>query len=144
MKIIDFETKGNVVQFTLGEDDCFDYWGDDWNDYPYEHNAGLVYDKYVKGHATVMFPFNYTVLTPESDWSYGGNSPFSKEDFKELKAPCVIAVLERTDDYDLRYSKDGLREGAIKFYFEDKMEPGIYFYDSFIQPINTTFEKNKK
>ena len=29
MKIIDFETKGNVIKFYLGENSCDDYWGDD-------------------------------------------------------------------------------------------------------------------
>ena len=48
MKIIDFDKKGNVVRFYLGEDVCNDYWGDDWNDAPYEHNAGTVYNRYVK------------------------------------------------------------------------------------------------
>ena len=73
-KIIDFEVKGNVVRFYLGNktdewgwtnknykdrngntpdwlkpNDT--YYGDDWDDVPYEHNAGLVYDKFVKGTA---------------------------------------------------------------------------------------------
>ena len=40
MKIIDSELKGNVVRFYLGEDP--DFFGDDWNHYPYEDNAGPV------------------------------------------------------------------------------------------------------
>lgn len=39
MKIIDFERKGNLVRFYLGDDDLAEWWGDDWNDTPYEHNA---------------------------------------------------------------------------------------------------------
>ena len=31
MKIIDFDEKGNVVRFYLGDDNCEDYWGDDWD-----------------------------------------------------------------------------------------------------------------
>ena len=43
MKIIDFECTGNVVRFYLGKDNEKDYHGDDWNDTPYECNAGTVY-----------------------------------------------------------------------------------------------------
>ena len=42
MKLIDFERKGNLVRLYLGDDANFT--GDDWDDYPYEHNASLVYD----------------------------------------------------------------------------------------------------
>lgn len=44
MKIIDFERKGNLVRFYLGDDDLHDWSGDDWNDTPYEYNAGQVYE----------------------------------------------------------------------------------------------------
>ncbi len=132
MKIIDFEVKGNVVRFALGADDCYNYWGDDWDDAPYEHNAGEVYSEYVQDYCTIMFPFNFTVLTPEDDYHYNGCSPFCKEDFKKRKAPCVIAIELKDNDYDwnIYYSKDALRDDIIKFYFEDKMNPGIYTYDN--------------
>lgn len=55
MKIIDFEKKGNVVRFYLGADDCFDYWGDDWNDAPYDCNGGNVYHNFVIGHKDMFF-----------------------------------------------------------------------------------------
>lgn len=128
MKIIDFEVKGNVVRFALGADECDDYWGDDWDDRPYEHNAGSVYDRYVTGYAEILFPFDYTVLTPEDDWTYQSNSPFCKEDFKKRKAPCVV-VSHNEDDWDARYSKEALNSNALKFYFEDKLAPGIYYFD---------------
>ena len=140
MKIIDFEVRGNVVRFALGANNCDDYTGDDWDDHPYEHNAGEVYDSYVEAYATVMFPFNYVVLTPESDWHYNGNSPFCKDDFKARKAPCVAAIELTDDDYawDVCYSKDALRADILRFYFEDKMEPGIYIYDRELKKV--TFE----
>ena len=62
MKIIDFERKGNVVRFFLGADDCFDYWGDDWDDAPYDCNAGTVYSRFVTGRKDVSFPFDSLVL----------------------------------------------------------------------------------
>lgn len=30
MKIIDFERKGNLVRFYLGDDDLVEWYGDDW------------------------------------------------------------------------------------------------------------------
>lgn len=42
MQIIDMEKKGNVVRFYLGENGK--QWGDDWNDAPYDCNAGTVYE----------------------------------------------------------------------------------------------------
>ena len=137
MKIIDFETKGNVVRFALGADDGYDYWGDDWDDAPYEHNAGEVYERYVQDYATIMFPFNYVVLTPEDDYHYQGGSPFCKDDFKKRKAPCVIAIELKDDDYDwnIYYSKDALRDDIVKFFFEDKIKPGIYLYDNGLKKL---------
>lgn len=57
---------------------------------------------------------------------------FLKIDFKHRKAPCVIAVELKDDNYDwnIYYSKDALRNDIVKFYFEDKMNPGIYAYDN--------------
>ena len=61
-KIGDFEKRGNVVRFYLVEDDCNDYWGDDWDDAPYEHNAGKIYEEYVKKAIDIAFPLDYAVL----------------------------------------------------------------------------------
>lgn len=125
MKIIDFEVKGNVIRFYLGEDDCNDYWGDDWNDRPYEHNAGTVYDNYCAGIADIYVDITLNVLTPENDWHYNGNSPFSKEDFQKRDAPCIVIPYECA--WDDCYSKSALSENVIKFWFEDKMYPGKYY-----------------
>lgn len=64
MKIIDFERKGNLVRFYLGDDDLVEWYGDDWDDTPYEHNAERVYDEYIKGYCDMMFPFDDLVLEP--------------------------------------------------------------------------------
>ena len=58
-KIIDFERKGNVVRFYLIKvDRNDDYYGDDWDDTPYEHNAGSVYDSFVNKIVDVFFPYD--------------------------------------------------------------------------------------
>ena len=61
MKILDFELKGNVIKFYLGN--CNDWWGDDWDDRPYEHNAGKVYDQY-------GVTLNHTGYVYETDSTY--------------------------------------------------------------------------
>lgn len=88
-KIIDFERKGNVVRFYLGREDDNQYWGDDWNDAPYEHNAGRVYNEYVIGTADVVFPFDWEVLEPRDGQC---NSGWSKEDMQKRYVPCIVAV----------------------------------------------------
>lgn len=145
MKIIDFSKKGNVVRFYLGEKtegwgwtnkdykDCSGkmpdwlkpsetYYGDDWDDAPYEHNAGPVYDEFVKGHRDVAFPFDDLVLEPCDGES---NSPYCKDDFAARKVPCIIVVpasltgSRHWNDYNYWLGKAGIR----KFYYDDEMEP---------------------
>lgn len=122
MKIIDFEKKGNVVRFYLGDDDCTDYWGDDWDDLPYDCNADRVYDRFVKGIHDVSFPFDYKVLEP-GDGCLSCN--YSKEDIKNRITPCIIAVppqLVKGGWYDNDFSYWVGADGVQRFYFEDKME----------------------
>lgn len=119
-KIIDFERKGNIVRFYLGADDCTDYCGDDWNDRPYEHNAGTVYDKYITEHIDVVFPFDCYVLDAASDYCYQGNSPFSKDDFKAGHAPCLLILPPDADFlYADSYSYNLGNKRALHVYFND-------------------------
>ena len=120
MKIIDFEKKGNLVRFYLGDDDCEDYGGDDWNDRPYEHNAGLVYDEYIKGNQDLCWTFNYSVLEP-SDGCI--NSEWSKDDMKARKVPCILVFPEDKGGlWDDSFEKNLGRKDAIKIYFGDSEE----------------------
>ena len=66
-------------------------WGDDWNDRPYEHNAGSPYNSYyVDGKEypielkIVYFELPYGYETPCSDVE---NSRFSVEDINMHKVP---------------------------------------------------------
>lgn len=91
MKIIDFFKHGNVIRLYLGADDCEDYWGDDWNDAPYEHNAGRVYSEYIQGYVEFAFPLKYDVCEACDGYF---NSPFSKEDMINRKIPCLTISTE--------------------------------------------------
>lgn len=123
MKIIDAERKGNVVRIYLGEDDLEYWWGDDWDDAPYEHNAGRVYEQYISGHTDWLFDFDDIVLEPCCGTS---NSWVSKEDMIKRKVPCIIVVPKHTqadhwwveDDFAKWVGADGVK----KYYFGDKME----------------------
>lgn len=123
MKVIDFVKKGNIVRFFLGEktDDWGwtnpdykdykgetpdwlkpqdEYYGDDWNDAPYEHNAGEVYDEFIKGYIDVAFPFNFAVLEPRDGCD---NSRWCKDDLRDKGVPCIIAKKIPEDEYDWNY-----------------------------------------
>ena len=136
MKVIDFNTKGNVIKLYFGKDDEKEYLGDDWDDAPYEHNAGTVYNEYVWEIKEYAFPFGYEVLEPASDWHYGGNSPFSKEDMKKRKIPCLIIkqIDENSwsDDYSLLLGSK--EKNVLKIYFNDnlkKLEEKLFKFDCY-------------
>ena len=123
MKIIDFHRVGNLVRFYLGKDELEDWYGDDWNDTPYEHNAGEVYERFVSGYRDIVFPFNCIVAEPSCDWRNSGNSDWCKDDMRDRKVPCIVVVSK--DDYwsSDEFSKYVTDDKAVKFYFGDKMEP---------------------
>lgn len=120
MKIIDFERKGNIVRFYLGADDCNDYWGDDWNDAPYDCNAGTVSPEYVQATHDISFGFDDLVLEP-CDGVYNCN--YSKEDMKNRKVPCIIVVPKELADltWNTQFSYWVGADGIKKFYFGDKI-----------------------
>lgn len=121
MKVIDFEKKGNLVRFYLGDDKCTDYCGDDWNDSPYEHNAGMVYSKYVTGYIDIAFPFDTLVLEPKDDWRNDGNSGYCKEDMKKCFVPCIIAVPKEVygDSWDETFGHWVGADETQRIYFGD-------------------------
>lgn len=120
MKIIDFEKKGNTIRFYLGKNNCMDYYGDDWDDAPYEHNAGKVYDEYIEDFNDITFPFDYLVLEP-ADGEF--NSPYCKDDMKHRRVPCIIVVPKDKVTWHTNFSYYAPMEGIIHYYFGDTMEP---------------------
>jgi hypothetical protein len=144
MKIIDFEKKGNVVRFYLGEKTeewgwtnseykdytgkmpdwlkpSDEYYGDDWNDMPYEHNAGTVYGEFIKGYKDIAFDFDDLVLE-RCDGEF--NSPWCKEDMTARRVPCIIvvpkAMTEGEWSTDFKYWV--ATENVKKYYFGDELE----------------------
>lgn len=122
MKIIDFEKKGNLVRFYLGADNNEDYKGDDWNDIPYEYNAGKVYEEHIVGYRDITFPLEFVVLEPK-DLVLQDSSHWCKDEMKACRVPCIIAV-PKPDGWhynDFNYYIGD--KNITKFYFGDKMEP---------------------
>lgn len=124
MKILDWEKKGNVVRFYVGDDNLEYWWGDDWNDAPYEYNAGVVYERYTKGYVDVFFPFEATVLEPKDGECCG--SRYSKEELAKGVAPCIIIVYPEEareiwccEDYKYWL---GNRKRSMKIYLGDPLE----------------------
>ena len=121
MQIIDFEKKGNVVRFYLG-DASQPYWGDDWNDAPYDCNAGTVYEKYIKGYKDIAFPFDDLVLEPCDGTFF--NVDVSKEDMMHRAVPCIIAVpyaVCKDAPWDEDFQHWIGAEGVQKYYFGDEI-----------------------
>ena len=120
-QIIDFEKKGNLVRFYLGENGK--QWGDDWDDAPYDCNAGTVYSEYVKEIKDVAFPFESIVLEPCDGVT---NCQYSKQDMIKRKVPCLIVVPPEIAsecawrDCDFYYW--ATNDNVKKYYFGDEME----------------------
>ena len=121
LKIIDFETFGNVIQLFLGDINDINYTGDDWNDIPASHNAGTVY-RWL-GYIEIAFPSFIQVLAAEDDWHYQGNEPFCKNDYKDMKAPCLVIVND-SDPYQMgwSYSEKIGDKSSWRIYFNDTLE----------------------
>lgn len=123
MKIIDFKRKGNVVRFYLGKDSLKDWYGDDWDDVPYEHNAEQIYSEFVSDIADIAFPFESLVLEPQDDWHNNGNSEYCKNDMVARKVPCIIVVPSNlVEDYNENFYHYVLMDGVTKIYFGDNIE----------------------
>ena len=127
LKIIDFKKAGNVIRLFAGTGD--DYWGDDWDDTPYEHNAGPVYDQYIIAFVDIGFPVDTIVTEPSDDWHYNGNSPYCKEDFKKNNAPCLI--INKAPEDISSYPED-----EYSRLLGDKNTKHIYFNDDFKKTID--------
>ena len=129
--IIDFECKGNVVRFYIG-DTKQKYWGDDWDDRPYEDNAGKVYDQFIDHAIDIAFPFDVGVFEPNT-------GRYTKQDMINKKVPCVIIVpADKRPNY-IYHSFDEWANDANtrKFYFGDKINVDENFNISITHEIET-------
>lgn len=125
LKVIDFRLKGNVLRLFLGEPEAR-AWGDDWNDTPYEHNAGTVYEEYVTATLDVAFDFDAYVSEPCDGHL---NSPWCKQDMQLHAVPCIATLLlndGRRDDwrYDDNFQQIAEHRDATLVFFGDALTYG--------------------
>ena len=121
-EIIDWDAKGNVVRFYLGKNGK--QHGDDWNDRPYECNAGTVYPEFIENSRDIAFPFD-DVLIFAADGYF--NSPYCKDDFKNRTVPFLIIRTTGLADEDWWMTdfdtwKNKNFKGCKCFYFGDILE----------------------
>lgn len=109
-KALDMEDVPNP-EYIPGEQELYAYftpaslkdqWGDDWNDAPYEHNAGIPYDKdYSSKNAEltiIKIPFiikSYNARLPK-DWIYN-NSPFCIADINGGAVAWIFDYVHNTN-----------------------------------------------
>jgi hypothetical protein len=135
--------KGDTAYFTTQE--LSKQWGDDWNDAPYEHNAGRPNEPsmhyYSDGRQEkracdwnedgtpkweiIEVKFSSDLYTPE-DWHYG-SSPFSVEDINVGIAPWLATSKYSSDPKITIFAgatieefKRKVRESGGKIYVEEK------------------------
>jgi hypothetical protein len=85
------------VFFTTG--DITKEWGDDWNDAPWEHNAGSPYCNQKSADYFVMRIENgdlTSIRTPD-EYGHGGNSPYSVEMINKGFCPWLVVDIWKPD-----------------------------------------------
>jgi hypothetical protein len=144
LKICDFYKKGNVIRLYLTNLDDDNYSGDDWDDSPYEHNAGMVSYYGYYPYIEFAFPLDIWITEPADDYHYRGNSPFCKDDFKARKAPCLI-IGDLGEDWHDSYSEQMGNQNLLRIYFNDKLSDilpvvaewgGLILFKSYLEDSN--------
>lgn len=125
--IIDVERKGNVLRFYLGKyipkwgytnpnntksaHYSRTYFGDDWDDVPYEHNAGRVYDEFVWATLDCYIPFDYDISEP----CFGKlNSEYCKNDFCNGMRP-YLYIYKKNNEYDFGDTYEDMKNKKEKY-----------------------------
>lgn len=143
MVIVDYELKGNSIRFYLGkytetygwlnpdkisqvnvDNICVheDFYGDDWDDAPYQHNAGQIYDCYVYDTRVINFDFD-DVVKEACDFL-----DVSKDELISEQIPCVLVIpkdLAEELDY-MQLNNFAFLEAhprVIKFYMGAQFDP---------------------
>lgn len=132
LRLIDAQTKGNLVRLYFGDyDETTKQWygaenpgelphGDDWDDAPYEHNAGLVYARYVKNVLDVYVKWDYRVFEPNEGYL---NSPFTREGLFKDKAPVIY--IKTSEPYWLTEDMRENDPSVVRFCMQDDLVTAV-------------------
>lgn len=96
LKLVDIEVFQDYAILYLGKLDMNDYYGDDWNDAPYDCNAGLVYSEFIEKIITVKMPEDLYIESFEEYFDVL-NMRITRNDQKWGIYP--VAILEKTDEH---------------------------------------------
>ena len=120
-KIIDWMKEGNVVRFFFGKKELDGWYGDDWDDRPYEHNAETVYSEFVEGYIDMAWPLDTVVKEPCEGYY---NSPYCKDDFKLRNIPIIVTHKLVQDEYRWAYSdfQDCFTAATEKIFMGDPVD----------------------
>lgn len=114
LEVIDFESRGNVIRFYLGKNG--EQFGDDWDDAPYEDNAGTVYDKFIEGAVDIAFDMMMDVFVPSDPYGAG----YRKDYMVKRKYPCVSIVKRSWDCWS--YDDATKSSDSWNIYFGDVLK----------------------
>lgn len=146
MYLIDFQKVGNVARLFLGNDK--NYTGDDWNDRPYDANAGRVYDRYILGTVEMMIPFEYSLLEPKEP-EYLPSCSWCMDDMKERKCPALVVYKNKDLSWNREdnFNKAVMDDNSVKIYLGDDLadiKSALYKLDENIQFVNMQLKNRKE
>lgn len=120
MKIIGYQTKGNVIRFYLGSPDLKPKFPkvDDFCINPHINKAPGIYpySDFVVGYRDVVVAWNKTVFTVKT---------FTLSDITNQITPLLVIADSDEGDYGLGYDRYKGAKDAICYYFWDDMEPDV-------------------
>lgn len=94
-EVIDFEKKGNLIRFYLGKNG--EQSGGHWDIDPYEHNADIVYNKFVKGYCDIVVDFD-CVANELNEALEVANTIYCKDDMRKRTIYCMRII--KTEKYE--------------------------------------------
>lgn len=108
MELIDFEKKGNATRLYFGKNG--EQTGDDWDDAPYQHNAGTVYPEYIERTVDMYFSVEVDTMEPADLWE---GPSYCKNDFIYKKSWVIWVEKEYNNVFNLK---------PVSIFFGDTLE----------------------
>lgn len=118
LTILDWERRHGVTRLYLACDPEPGWSGDDWDDAPFEHNAGTVLPGFYTHTADVVADWGHVLLDPSDDWRTA-NSRWSKEDMRARRCPILVAAADPDDLLAAGWPTALAADGAVRVYMGD-------------------------
>ena len=140
LKICWIKNKGNYIRFYFTTQD--DYWGDDWNDAPWEDNAGDVYAEYVERYIDIVVPWHFRVTYSLNDLYDPYQSDIAVQDLVDNNAPFIYV----TGDCYAPEVYNVMKKAFCNFSFNESIDSFWEKVDNFylIKDVDLTLPENKE